>query len=146
MWRKSLKREAREPHTLSVFSLVPDLSFDCSRVLEYAKIRTVLQSSRIASSSILFSCLQFLEVLSSLVGSEISTYGFQSTLSVLKQIHVMSSSNRNLNLSSKNSNDRPIIYKQLILPGEREEELLELYTDDAIVYKFTVVHYQYSNG
>ena len=27
-----------------VFSLVPDLSFDCSRVLEYAKIRTVLQS------------------------------------------------------------------------------------------------------
>ena len=30
--------------SLSVFSLVPDLSFDCSRVLEYAKIRTVLQS------------------------------------------------------------------------------------------------------
>ena len=25
-------------------SLVPDLLFDCSRVLEYAKIRTVLQS------------------------------------------------------------------------------------------------------
>ena len=58
----------------------------------------------------------------------------------------MSSSDRNLNLFSKNSNDRPIIYKQLFLPGEREEELLELYTDDAIVYKFTVVHYQYSNG
>ena len=30
-WRKSLTR-------------VPDLLFDCSRVLEYAKIRTVLQS------------------------------------------------------------------------------------------------------
>ena len=58
----------------------------------------------------------------------------------------MSSSDRNLNLSSKNSNDRPIIYKQLSLPGEREEELLELHTDDAIGYKFTVVHYQYSSG
>ena len=42
--------------------------------------------------------------------------------------------------------DRPIIYKQLSLPGEREEELLELYTDDAVGYKFTVVHYQYSSG
>ena len=62
----SYAREAREPHTpvgrvrrkekklffferlspvsLSVFSLVPDLLFDCSRVLEYAIIRTVLQS------------------------------------------------------------------------------------------------------
>ena len=30
--------------SLSVFSLVPDLLFDCSRVLEYAKTRTVLQS------------------------------------------------------------------------------------------------------
>ena len=43
-------RRARKPHTpvvsLSVFSLVPDLLFDCSRVLEYAKIRTVLQSSK----------------------------------------------------------------------------------------------------
>ena len=29
---------------LSVFSLVPDLLFECSHVLEYAKIRTVLQS------------------------------------------------------------------------------------------------------
>ena len=45
-------REAREPHTpvglspvsVSVFSLVPDLLFACSRLLEYAKIRTVLQS------------------------------------------------------------------------------------------------------
>ena len=33
------------PVSLSVFSLFPDLLFDCSRVLEYAKIRTVLQSS-----------------------------------------------------------------------------------------------------
>ena len=32
------------PQSLSVFSLVPDLLFDCSRLLEYAKIRTVLQS------------------------------------------------------------------------------------------------------
>ena len=32
------------PVSLSVFALVPDLLFDCSRVLEYAKIRTVLQS------------------------------------------------------------------------------------------------------
>ena len=32
------------PVSLSVFSLVSDLLFDCSRVLEYAKIRTVLQS------------------------------------------------------------------------------------------------------
>ena len=31
---------------LSVFSLIPDLLFDCSRVLEYAKIRTVLQSKK----------------------------------------------------------------------------------------------------
>ena len=35
-WRKSL--------SLSVISVVPDLLFDCSLVLEYAKIRTVLQS------------------------------------------------------------------------------------------------------
>ena len=33
------------PVSLSVFSLVPDLLFDFSRVLEYAKIRTVLQSN-----------------------------------------------------------------------------------------------------
>ena len=33
------------PVSLSVFSLVPDLLSDCSRVLEYAKIRTVLQQS-----------------------------------------------------------------------------------------------------
>ena len=28
-----------------IFSLVPDLLFDCSRVLEYTKIRTVLESN-----------------------------------------------------------------------------------------------------
>ena len=53
MAQESYAREAREPHSpvgrlspvsLSVFSLVPDLLFDCSRVLEYGKIRTVLQS------------------------------------------------------------------------------------------------------
>ena len=54
-WRKSLTRaklasltrpyfKRLSPVSLSVFSLVPDLLFDCSRVLEYAKIRTVLQS------------------------------------------------------------------------------------------------------
>ena len=31
--------------SLSVFSLVPDLLSDCSRVLEYAKRRTVLEST-----------------------------------------------------------------------------------------------------
>ena len=53
VWRKSLTRAKRasltrvrrlSPVSLSVFSLVLDLLFDCSRVLEYAKIRTVLQS------------------------------------------------------------------------------------------------------
>ena len=38
------KTTCLSPVSLSVLSLVPDLSFDCSRVLEYAKIRTVLQS------------------------------------------------------------------------------------------------------
>ena len=37
----------RSPVSLSVFSLVPDLFFDCSRALENAKIRTILQSSTI---------------------------------------------------------------------------------------------------
>ena len=32
------------PVSLSIFSLVPDLLFDCSRLLKYVKIRTVLQS------------------------------------------------------------------------------------------------------
>ena len=50
-WRKSLtrasvtRRERLSPVSLSVFSLIPVLLFDCSRVLECAKIRTVLQSS-----------------------------------------------------------------------------------------------------
>ena len=39
-------REPRKLHTpVIVFSLVPHLLFDFWRVLEYAKIRTVLQSS-----------------------------------------------------------------------------------------------------
>ena len=38
-WCKSLTRAKRPPP-----SLVPDLLFDCSRLLEYAKILTVLQS------------------------------------------------------------------------------------------------------
>ena len=33
------------PVSLSVFCLVPDLLFDCSRVFEYAKIRTVCKLS-----------------------------------------------------------------------------------------------------
>ena len=39
------KKPRLSPVTLSVFSLIPDLLFDCSRVLEYAKMRTVLQST-----------------------------------------------------------------------------------------------------
>ena len=37
--KKSVKRGVR-------VCLIPDLLFDCSRVLEYAKIRPVLQSSQ----------------------------------------------------------------------------------------------------
>ena len=47
-WRKSLARAKCVSLTrpsLSVFRLVPDLLFDCSCLLEYAKIRTVLQST-----------------------------------------------------------------------------------------------------
>ena len=40
------KKKRLSPVSLSVFSLVPDLLFDCSRLLEYARIRTVLQSRR----------------------------------------------------------------------------------------------------
>ena len=53
--RASLTRpyfQRLSPVSLSVFSLVPDLLFDCSRVLEYAKMRIVLQflqSSKISS-------------------------------------------------------------------------------------------------
>ena len=47
MWRKSLTRMKRASLTrpISVFSLLPVLLFDCSRALEYAKIRTVLPST-----------------------------------------------------------------------------------------------------
>ena len=38
------REKSRRKVSLSVFSLAPDLLFDCSRVYEYAKIRTVLQS------------------------------------------------------------------------------------------------------
>ena len=41
-WRKSPTRAKRA----SLTRLVPDLLFDCSRVPEYAKIRTVLQSTQ----------------------------------------------------------------------------------------------------
>lgn len=32
--------------TLSIFSLTPELLFDYSRILEFAKMRTVLQSNK----------------------------------------------------------------------------------------------------
>ena len=57
-WRKSLTRasltrqERLSPVSLSVFSLIPDLLFDCSRVLEYAKTRTVLQSMFVPNTGI----------------------------------------------------------------------------------------------
>ena len=38
-------RESLSPVLLSIFSLAPDLLLDCSKVLEYAKIQTVLQST-----------------------------------------------------------------------------------------------------
>ena len=44
VWRARTARASVFPVSLSVFSLVPDLLFNCSRVLEYAKIRTVLRS------------------------------------------------------------------------------------------------------
>ena len=49
--KKSVKRGVRV--VCSVFSLVPDLLFDCLRVLEYVKIRTVLQFSRLGSGCLL---------------------------------------------------------------------------------------------
>ena len=42
--KKQAQRSVRVLVSLSVFSLAPDLLFDCLRLLEYAKIRTVLQS------------------------------------------------------------------------------------------------------
>ena len=41
------KKKRLSPVSLSLFSLVPDLLFDCSRLLEYAEIRTVLQSNQL---------------------------------------------------------------------------------------------------
>ena len=53
-WRKPQASHARRASlSLSVFSLVPDLLFDCWCVLEYAKIRTVLQSIETPSNLIL---------------------------------------------------------------------------------------------
>ena len=49
--KKSVKRGVRV--VCSVFSLVPDLLFDCLRVLEYVKIQTVLQFSRLGSGCLL---------------------------------------------------------------------------------------------
>ena len=49
--KKSVKRGVRV--VCSFFSLVPDLLFDCLRVLEYVKIRTVLQFSRLGSGCLL---------------------------------------------------------------------------------------------
>ena len=49
------KKKRLSPVSLSLFSLFPDLLFDCSRVLEYAEIRTVLQSktkSRLSAGSL----------------------------------------------------------------------------------------------
>ena len=45
---------SKEIGVASVFSLIPDLLFDCSSVLEYAKIRTVLQSSFILFNARIF--------------------------------------------------------------------------------------------
>ena len=49
---------ALSPVSLSVFSLIPDLLFDCSRVLECAKIWTVLQSRLGVSNN----CLHYLVI------------------------------------------------------------------------------------
>ena len=65
-WRKSLTRAKRAVSllvSLSVFSLVPDLLFDCSRVLEYAKIRTVLQSRKGTSCKSLLHSLKYLSLI-----------------------------------------------------------------------------------
>ena len=53
------KKNVSPQVSLSVLSLVPDLLFDCSHVLEYAKIRTVLQSIASALSSFLFTQIIF---------------------------------------------------------------------------------------
>ena len=45
-WRKSPTHAKRTSLARTHARLVPDLLFDCSRVPEYAKIRTVLQSTQ----------------------------------------------------------------------------------------------------
>ena len=53
--RASLTRPQRlSPVSLSVFSLVSDLLFDCSRLLEHAKIRTVLHSKMLQTAKMKF--------------------------------------------------------------------------------------------
>ena len=42
--KASHTRDGLSPVSLSLFSLASDLLFDCSRVLEYPKIQTALQS------------------------------------------------------------------------------------------------------
>ena len=44
IFSQSVLRSRRVYRCLAVYSLAPDHFLDCSRVLEYAKIRTVLQS------------------------------------------------------------------------------------------------------
>ena len=44
---------------IGVFSLVPDLLFDCSPVLEYAKIWTVLQSRILPETMTIYVCINF---------------------------------------------------------------------------------------
>ena len=73
-WRKSVTRVKRAsltrptgvwgeiflaslPSLAPCFSLIPDLLFDCSRVLEYVKIRTVLQSTFYLPLLSLSSCI-----------------------------------------------------------------------------------------
>ena len=59
--KKSVKRGVRvlRAPTARVFSLVPHLLFDCSRVLEYAKIRTVLQSNNYQTNGCLTDNVKF---------------------------------------------------------------------------------------
>ena len=92
---------AREPHTpygrveaLSVFSLFPDLLFHCSRVLEYAKIRTVLQSrsgppppSFPSRARLIFACLLYFR---DLPRSLAQTISYQSLTKAFRGCHIFS--------------------------------------------------------
>ena len=49
-WRGVRVLRTRSARASHVFSLVADLLFDCFRVLEHAKIRTVLQSRLILAN------------------------------------------------------------------------------------------------